>query len=115
MEIEAVKEAIQDIMEGPGKFEMMVSLFDKKEVELSTIPRNLKGNLNITEKRTVVFVAVEREDGTHDKWIFKATQLFKNQQSKDLIGFYDAKRRKGWLQEVKKGHGDTWTCFHKKQ
>ncbi len=94
---EAVKGPQQDIANGPGKFDLMLSLMDGKEVIISTHPTGeLKGKLLINKRRKIVIQSLTPEDGTRNKWIFTGFERSQN-KIQNVEGYYDLHGKKGHL------------------
>ena len=82
----------QTQINGPGKSDLMFSLFDGKVIEFSMNKNPNQTKLKINEKVKVRITAIEMEDGSGNSWLFKAV----DQRTKQTItGYYHSDRRKG--------------------
>lgn len=109
-----------NLSEGPSKYDFMSSLFRSSRHPFSvTFTFELNG---ITAQVEAYVSSGEREDGSGDKWLFKAhivklifpdggplaslhrfqeiSKLFKEELEKPgrgIHGYFDTRRRKGWI------------------
>lgn len=87
-------ESVQiEIVAGPSKFDLMNSLFVWKPNHLTVDFMDPVGT-----HYEVMITAVEAEDGSGEKWLFKGREIVGNKVSpKPLRGFIDTHTRMGHL------------------
>lgn len=74
------------IQNGPCKFDLMVSLFEGKQVTLRAGGQDYQ----------VVFTKLMLEDGSRMRWIFSA-YIVTEDPWKNITGYYDVKGRRGYI------------------
>lgn len=89
---EVVKRNIISIVNGPAQFDLSTSLLGNQFVEITTQPQT--GGMKITRK--VKFMGLLPEDGSGHKWLI---YLYDKTFQKKFHGYYDHKRRTGWIEE----------------
>ncbi len=87
-----------EIVDGPGKFDLMVALFDGKVVRFTLKDKNTKA---------LKIIGVELEDGSNQRWlikgyIYKGYHMSEGDKTSRFSGYYDSYSRKGWLEIVEK-------------
>jgi len=75
------------IENGPCKYDLMLSLFEGKQVTLRAGGKDYK----------VVFSRLMLEDGSRMKWIFSAS-IVTESPWKNITGYYDVKNRRGFIE-----------------
>lgn len=82
------------IVNGPGKFDLMLSLFDGTSMN----PRTVAFTVNIDGEHIAVRVAIQvvgREDGSGESWLFDGFRT--DGHHHDVRGYYDTRTRRGWM------------------
>lgn len=85
------------ISNGPGKWDLMVSLFEgnpthRRKVRFE-IPNGHRGNESHTEL-DVAITLVAQEDGSGESWLFEG---YRNGSVRGMIhGYYSTRTRTGW-------------------
>jgi len=98
-----------DINGGPSKFDLMLALFDRKQVNARRIEFNLSSGKTMTA--VVVITEVGIEDGSGESWLFKGAVrdiLLADEYSENHMppsprrvhGWYRTDTRKGWIETV---------------
>jgi hypothetical protein len=88
------------IVNGPSKFDLMVSLFDgdfqrRKEITF-TVPTGVALPPMVV---TATISGAEREDGSGESWNFRAMVFIPNHCSwEKATGYYSTKTRQGFFQ-----------------
>ncbi len=84
------------IVEGPAKFDFVISLFDGKRVEFT-----YEGGgeyLRPQGKLDVVINGAQAEDGSRESW--NISGMIFNAGTQPFQGYYQTRRRKGYLKLV---------------
>lgn len=81
-----------EILNGPGKSDLMFSLFDGKVVKFNLNTSPAQSKLKISKKVSVMITSLAIEDGSRNSWLFKAYVVGTNEQ---ISGYYHSDRRKG--------------------
>lgn len=82
-----------DVTTGPSKFDLMNSLFVWQPNHLTVHFQDARGTYY-----EVMISAVEAEDGSGDRWMFKGREVIGGKVAqKPLTGFFDTKNRHGYL------------------
>jgi S-adenosylmethionine:diacylglycerol 3-amino-3-carboxypropyl transferase len=98
------------ITEGPAKFDLMISLFDGKVVQITvdvnasaTTSANLKvaASFKIFPKLEVVFQSIGAEDGSRDSWIGEVYFVGAHYENVRRRYYYNTRTRKGHICEAK--------------
>ena len=79
------------IVEGPSKFDLMLSIFQDKEVTftLEQVKDLVKAHIQV----------IEREDGSNERW-----NLCGYSDKKKFKAYFSTHNRKGHLEFTKEGH-----------
>lgn len=75
----------QEIICGPGKFDLMLALFAGKEVVFT---------MENGQKLTVRISSVQREDGSSESWNLEG-EVMNCLTDRKFVGYYSTRRNKG--------------------
>ncbi len=91
------------ITNGPSKYDLQASLFDKKVVQFSIDIRAIKGSLEIGQKFDVSVRILGQEDSSAESWIGEFNVMNpQNLTSESRAFYYDTRNRKGTISEADK-------------
>ena len=92
-----------NIVTGPGKFDLMLALFDKyqgHDRELEFTIREVNGFRGVKDYPIkFVVVGVELEDGSRESWLIKG-RVTHGAVGADVHGWFDTRSRRGWIESV---------------
>ena len=84
-----------NIVDGPSKFDLMMSCFGGKEVVFTiTLPSNRNKSMQIKTR----WITVGAEDGGGENWIVEFHK-WESSPTRIFTGYYNSQRRTGWLDE----------------
>jgi len=90
-----IRDFRSEIKEGPGKFDLMLALFDNTSSHQRTVHFGLTGLDNAYAEAKIT--SIEHEDGSGDSWLFKGYSKHGNLRYK-VSGYYSTQTRKGWIE-----------------
>jgi hypothetical protein len=89
----------QKILAGPGKSALIFSLFDGKVITLNINTSPAGSKMLIGKKVKVILSGLDLEDGSRDKWLFRAHVIGTFQK---IEGYYNCVTRTGHTHKEKK-------------
>jgi hypothetical protein len=111
MEITAKKALLPEgscvITNGPSKYDLQASLFDKKSVQFSINISDVKSRMDIGEKFNVTVHLAGPEDGSGESWIGEffvqgLPNSINDGKSEKRAFYYNTRTRKGTVREASK-------------
>ncbi len=91
---------VQEITNGPAKYDFQASNFDGKVVEFTVHRSKVKGPIQIGRKLKVNVLSAGREDGSNDSWF---GEIFihetESEASETRAYYYNTRTRRGTVSE----------------
>lgn len=100
-------EVLCKITDGPSKYDLQASLFDKKTIQFSINISALKSKMDIAKKFNATIHLVGPEDGSGESWVgeFSIQGLhdsIDDGKSEKRAFYYNTRTRKGHVMEASK-------------
>lgn len=92
-----------NVVGGPSKFDLMLSLFDGNKEPRRTVEFKLEG---VMDTITVAITMVQQEDGSGESWNFDGWQT-NVKRGFDVKGYYCSKSRTGYFTFITHFHYET--------
>lgn len=88
------------IIHGPSKFDLMVSLFEGKKVKMSCDLSDETEKVKNYCTLEVVFIKIALQDKSHESWTGEIYFCDGNCEHQNRIFYYDSNRRTGHVAEL---------------
>lgn len=83
------------IIDGPGKFDFMLSLFEGKQVYFTIKMEGVNGG---PLRLKVQMNSIGIEDGSRESWLIEGYILEITDAWKHFKGYFQSRRRHGWIE-----------------
>lgn len=96
-----------NIVDGPGKFELMLSLFEFKPINFTVQSKENKGSINGRELLIARIIILKAKESTRKEWFIEGLLGDCREGCEGFEAYYNLWKNQGWLkildrQEVKK-------------
>ncbi len=96
-------EDLCQITNGPSKYDLQASIFDRKVVQFSINTSALRSTMDIGEKFNCYIEVIGREDGSSESWVGRIEiRTLSNEILETRLFYYDTRNRRGTISERSK-------------